>query len=105
MSPTDTTPTGISHSSPRSLSRRRVLGTIATAAAAGPVLAACSAPSSGTSAKAAPSVLATRPSKPVTLNILDVAGNLALTQPIIDAFKAANPGFVSKITTTTPAPR
>ncbi|WP_263985132.1 extracellular solute-binding protein [Streptomyces sp. HPF1205] len=85
----------------RALSRRRVLGSLAGAAAAGPVLAACGAPSSGTSSKPAPSTLATAPSKPVTLNILDVAGNLALTKPAIEAFKAAHPGSVSKITTTT----
>ncbi|WP_202237812.1 extracellular solute-binding protein [Actinacidiphila reveromycinica] len=102
MSPTGTSPLGTSADSPRGLPRRRVLGTLASAVAAGPVLAACGAPSSGgTSDKPAPTALATKPSKPVTLNILDVAGNLALTQPIIDAFKAANPGYVSKITTTT----
>ncbi|WP_078849494.1 extracellular solute-binding protein [Streptomyces sp. NRRL F-5126] len=95
-------PTRDSRSLPRALSRRRVLSTFATAAAAGPVLAACSAPSSGTSdKKAAPSALASAPSKPVTLNILDVAGNLALTQPIIDAFKAKHPEIVAKVTTST----
>lgn len=85
----------------RSLSRRRLLGTLAASAAAAPVLAACSAPSSGTSSKSAPSSVATKPAKPVTLNILDVAGNLALTRPIIDAFKAKHPEIVSKVTTTT----
>ncbi|MFJ9902477.1 extracellular solute-binding protein [Streptomyces sp. NPDC101152] len=86
----------------RNLSRRRLLGTLAASAAAAPVLAACGAPSSGTSSKAAaPSALATKPAKPVTLNILDVAGNLALTQPIIDAFRAKHPEIVSKVTTTT----
>ncbi|WP_181808028.1 extracellular solute-binding protein [Streptomyces shenzhenensis] len=86
----------------RHLSRRRVLGTIAASAAAGPVLAACGAPTSATDTKGAdPTSLATKPSKPVTLNILDVAGNLALTQPIIDAFKAKHPDIVAKVTTTT----
>lgn len=83
------------------LSRRSVLGTLALGAATVPVLAACGAPGGGSTAKAAPSTLATKPSKPVTLNILDVAGNLKLTQPIIDTFKAQYPDYVSDITTTT----
>jgi len=35
--------------------------------------------------------------KPVKLSIIDVAGNLALTQDAINAFKAANPDLVSDI--------
>lgn len=35
--------------------------------------------------------------KPVKLSIIDVAGNLQLTQPAIEAFKAANPKLVSDI--------
>jgi putative spermidine/putrescine transport system substrate-binding protein len=100
MSAHSDSPLETSRSSLRSLSRRRVLGTLA--AAAGPVLAACGAPnSSAPPKKAAASALATKPSKPVTLNILDVAGNLALTQPIIDAFRAQHPEIVSKVTTST----
>ncbi|MFF1399971.1 extracellular solute-binding protein [Streptomyces sp. NPDC058287] len=92
----------MSVTSARSLSRRRVLGTLAAGAAAAPVLAACGAPDSGSSGKAAaPTALATKPSKPVALNVLDVAGNLKLTQPILDAFKAKHPDIVSKITTST----
>ncbi|WP_435175484.1 extracellular solute-binding protein [Actinacidiphila sp. bgisy145] len=84
------------------LSRRLLIGGMAAASAA-PVLAACGSPSSGGSPgkTAAAGTLATKPSKPVTLNILDVAGNLALTKPIIDAFKAQHPEVVSHITTTT----
>jgi len=45
------------------------------------------------------------PTSPVTLNIVDVAGNLALTQDAIDAYKAKHPNLVSKITyTKAPAP-
>jgi putative spermidine/putrescine transport system substrate-binding protein len=78
-----------------------VLGTLAAGAAAAPVLAACGAPSSGTDDDSAPTSLPTAPSKPVTLNVLDVAGNLQLTQPILDAFKARHPEIVKKITTST----
>ena len=45
------------------------------------------------------------PTSPVTLNIVDVAGNLALTQDAIEAYKTKNPNLVSKITfTKAPAP-
>jgi putative spermidine/putrescine transport system substrate-binding protein len=84
------------------ISRRRLLGGLAIGATAGPLLAACGAPgSSSTSGKAAPTSLATKPAKPVTLNILDVAGTLRLVQPIIDAFKTKHPEIVSGVTTTT----
>ena len=87
---------------PQVISRRRLLGGIGLGAIAAPVLAACGAPSSSTGAPAASaSVLGQVPSKPVTLNILDVAGNLQLTQPAIDAFKAKYPNIVSNVTTTT----
>ncbi|HEX7713839.1 MAG TPA: extracellular solute-binding protein [Bacillota bacterium] len=36
-------------------------------------------------------------SKPVKLSIIDVAGNLQLTKPAIEAFKAAHPDWVSDI--------
>ena len=42
---------------------------------------------------------------PVTLNIVDVAGNLALTQDAIDAYVKKNPDKISKVTyTKAPAP-
>lgn len=45
------------------------------------------------------------PAAPVALNIIDVAGNLALTQKAIEAYRAAKPDFVSKISfTQSPAP-
>ena len=84
------------------ISRRSLLGTIAAGAAAAPVLAACGAPSSSTPAAntSAPTIAST-PSKPVTINILDVAGNLALTKPAIEAFKAKYPQIVSNVTYST----
>ncbi|MCW3840756.1 extracellular solute-binding protein [Micromonospora yasonensis] len=39
-----------------------------------------------------------KPAKAVTLNILDVAGNLQLTQGMIDEFVSKNPDIVSKVT-------
>jgi putative spermidine/putrescine transport system substrate-binding protein len=85
------------------ISRRALLGTIAAGASV-PVIAACGAPSSGTSTSSssspAASVAAT-PSKPVTINILDVAGNLALTKPAIEAFKSAHPEIISSVTYST----
>ncbi|ACU75708.1 extracellular solute-binding protein family 1 [Catenulispora acidiphila DSM 44928] len=84
-------------------SRRNVLTAFAAAGAAAPLLAACSSPSSpgaGTTAKA-PASLGGTPSAPVTLNILDVAGNLALTKPMIEAFKTAHPEVVSHLTYST----
>lgn len=38
------------------------------------------------------------PESPVTLNIVDAAGNLALTQPAFDAYAAAKPNLVSRMT-------
>jgi putative spermidine/putrescine transport system substrate-binding protein len=43
--------------------------------------------------------------QPVTLNVVDVAGNLALTQEALEAFAAKNPKLVSRITfTKAPSP-
>ncbi|MBX9618461.1 MAG: extracellular solute-binding protein [Hyphomicrobiales bacterium] len=45
------------------------------------------------------------PKQPVALNIIDVAGNLALTQPALEAYRAAKPNLVSRMTyTKAPAP-
>ncbi|MCG7391777.1 extracellular solute-binding protein [Microvirga sp. ACRRW] len=47
----------------------------------------------------------TLPTSPVTLNIIDVAGNLALTQKAIENYRKAKPNLVSRITfTKAPAP-
>ena len=45
------------------------------------------------------------PKEPVALNIIDVAGNLALTQKAIENYRKAKPNLVSRITfTKAPAP-
>ena len=45
------------------------------------------------------------PTSPVTLNVIDVAGNLALTQKAFEAYRKAKPNLVSRISfTKAPAP-
>lgn len=67
-------------------------------------LAACSAPSSGAGAGAnTPAAAASagavpdKPSAPVSLHILDVAGNQKLTGPMVDAFVKAHPDIISSV--------
>jgi putative spermidine/putrescine transport system substrate-binding protein len=60
---------------------------------------ACGAPESKAPASA-PSTVPDKPSKPVELNILDIAGNLQLTQGMIEDFQKNNPDIVSKVTFT-----
>jgi putative spermidine/putrescine transport system substrate-binding protein len=74
--------------------RRGLLGGMAGAAAFGATI-----PRAG--AATAPPL----PSAPVALNVVDVAGQLQLTQGAMDAFAKANPKLVSKITySQAPAP-
>lgn len=83
------------------MDRRTLIVSLAAAVAAPNLLAACSAPSSAAPAAAPPSTLAATPAEPVTLNILDVAGNLQLTKPAIEAFASAHPEVVSGVTYST----
>jgi putative spermidine/putrescine transport system substrate-binding protein len=57
---------------------------------------ACGAPETKAPANA-PSSVPGKPSQPVELNILDVAGNLQLTQGMIDEFVAEHPDIVSAV--------
>ena len=69
------------------------------------LLTACSAPDTGSSTQDADGPVPAKPGKAVTLNILDVAGNLQLTQGMIDDFVSSNSGVVSKVTySKSPAP-
>ncbi|PRY33372.1 extracellular solute-binding protein [Pseudosporangium ferrugineum] len=61
------------------------------------LLAACSAPDSGGSAPAGGDAPA-KPSRAVTLNVLDVAGNLQLTQGMIEDFVAGHTDVISRVT-------
>src|SRR5918997_6565705 len=60
------------------------------------VVTACGAPDEGDSGSTEGTV-PDKPANPVSLNILDVAGNLQLTQPMIENFAKENPGIVSKV--------
>jgi putative spermidine/putrescine transport system substrate-binding protein len=84
------------------LARRRAT---AAATAALLLLTACSAPDTGGSGQDTDGEVPAKPGKAVTLNILDVAGNLQLTQGMIDDFVSRNSGVVSKVTySKSPAP-
>jgi putative spermidine/putrescine transport system substrate-binding protein len=66
------------------------------ALAATVLLAACSAPSGPAGNTSGP--VPEKPGKAVTLNILDVAGDLQLTQGMIDTFVAANHDQIARVT-------
>ena len=64
-------------------------------------LAACGAPEADKGFVAEPAAADVKlPDSPVTLNIIDVAGNLHLTQQIFENYKAQHPKLVDKITYT-----
>ena len=77
---------------------RHLLRRTAVAATAAALLAGCGAPDSGP-AESSGGTVPDKPSKAVTLNILDVAGNLQLTQGMIDESVMQNPEVVSRVTT------
>jgi putative spermidine/putrescine transport system substrate-binding protein len=60
----------------------------------------CTAPNSGNTKAPAKSgeAIPAKPSAPVTLNILDVAGNQKLTGPMVDEFVKKNPDIISSVT-------
>lgn len=69
------------------------------------VLTACGAPTPSKPAADSGGDVPDKPSKAVTLNILDVAGNLQLTQPMIDDFLQQHHDVISKVTySKAPAP-
>jgi putative spermidine/putrescine transport system substrate-binding protein len=74
------------------MSRKKML--IATLAVV--LTAACGAPEKKTAKTDGP--VPDKPGSAVTLNILDVAGNLQLTQGMIDEFVATNKDQISKVT-------
>ncbi len=73
-------------------------------AAASLAAAACGAPSTSNSSSSGPLTadkVPDKPAKPVTLNILDVAGNLQLTKGMLDDFKKQHPDIVANVVTST----
>ncbi len=66
------------------LPRRAVIGGIAAASLAGARIARAASPA--------------LPKAPVSISVMDVGGALALLQPAFEAYKAANPKLVSRIT-------
>src|SRR3954449_5957116 len=74
----------------------RKIGTVALAAAL--VLAACGAPDKPGGSAKTDGPVPDKPGKAVTLNILDVAGNLQLTQGMIDEFVSKNKDQIAKVT-------
>jgi ABC-type uncharacterized transport system YnjBCD substrate-binding protein len=85
---------------------RRHSVVLTSLAAAALALAACGAPTSATSNQTADaSAVPSKPAHPVTLNVLDIAGNLQLTKGMIENFVKANPDIVSGVNySTSPAP-
>lgn len=81
--------------------RRRLTWLAATLAAAALAVTGCSAPNTGSSTGNAPATnpadVPAKPSAPVTLHILDVAGNQKLTGPMVDAFIKDNPDVISAV--------
>jgi putative spermidine/putrescine transport system substrate-binding protein len=78
----------------------RLVGVLAAAALAAGMVA-CGAPEA---AKPAPgdsgAAIPDKPSSPQTINIIDVAGNLQLSQGMLDDFTKAHPDIVAKFVTT-----
>ncbi|BCJ39840.1 ABC transporter substrate-binding protein [Actinoplanes ianthinogenes] len=75
-------------------SRRQLL----TLGAAAVTVAACSPPDTTSPSAGASGPVPAKPARAVTLNILDVAGNLQLTQGMIDDFVAGNTGVIERVT-------
>ncbi|WP_327248819.1 extracellular solute-binding protein [Streptomyces sp. NBC_01320] len=84
----------------------RYTAVLGSAAVALSLLTACGAPAtSGQDRGATSGAVPETPSKPVALNVLDVAGNLQLTQGMIDEFVEENPKVISRVTySNAPAP-
>jgi putative spermidine/putrescine transport system substrate-binding protein len=79
-----------------SLTRRHFTATASLLTLA--LVAGCGAPTKSTPAPASSGDLPLKPGAAVTLNILDVAGNLQLTQGMIDDFVAKHADTISKVT-------
>ena len=78
----------------------RAGGVLAAVCSLALAAAACGAPSSSGGGTPQPaSSIPDKPSSPVTINVLDVAGNLQLSQGMLDDFTKAHSDIISKVTT------
>jgi putative spermidine/putrescine transport system substrate-binding protein len=68
-------------------------------------LTACGAPGAQNTGEEAPAITPVKPESPITLTLLDGAGNVTVSRAIYDGFAAAHPELVSSIEyQTAPAP-
>ncbi|MEU4428309.1 extracellular solute-binding protein [Actinoplanes sp. NPDC024001] len=81
-------------------SSRRQFLTLGAVAVTVPLIGACSPPESNNDSGTTGGTVPDKPAQPVTVNALDVAGNLQLTQGMIDDFVARNGEVISKVTYT-----
>jgi putative spermidine/putrescine transport system substrate-binding protein len=80
------------------VSRRNVVRSGVGLGLGAPLLgAALAAPGTIAAARQATPTIPSPPSEPVTLTIIDVAGQTQLTQPMIDDYVSNNPDWVSKV--------
>lgn len=78
--------------------KRHTFATWTAITGAALLVAACGAPSSPDENNAAPeSDELTMPDEPVTLNLVDVAGDIVVAQPMIEAYVDEHPEYVSKV--------
>jgi putative spermidine/putrescine transport system substrate-binding protein len=82
--------------------RKRLTCLASVLAVAALAVSGCTAPNTGSTTGNAPATnpadVPAKPSAPVTLHILDVAGNQKLTGPMVDAFIKDNPDVISAVT-------
>jgi putative spermidine/putrescine transport system substrate-binding protein len=78
-------------------SRALSVHTAAALAVVALAVSACGAPESATAESSNDGAVPDKPSNPVTLNVFDVAGNLQLTQAMIENFAKENPKIISKV--------
>lgn len=78
--------------------KRHKYTTSAAIAGVALILASCGAPSGPEGGAEAPkSDELQMPDKPITLNLVDVAGDIVVAQPMIEAYVAEHPEYVSKV--------
>lgn len=80
---------------------RKIKNLASTVAVLALAMTGCSVPNTGatnTSPAASDGTVPDKPSAPVSLHILDVAGNQKLTGQMVEDFATANPDIISSVT-------